>query len=326
MGMSAPRQSAKPNDSSNRANRTSTPVPGVIETIADGLSLALSFPLVLLLPVLIDAAFWSGVSVSPSPLLARWPDLRDIADTLGWEADLLPVVALGLPSLLSSVNRNDVFASWSPIVLTLGSWQLTVGSVLGAALASTALTIVFRLPLALIVRNDRQSPRQFAAAIGVAWLRLVGVFALIVGAILLIVSPMLVVSAFFLVAGFNIAPLLVAVVSIPAIAAAIYLTFTADAIVLSNVGPLRAIYLSFNVVRRNFWATLGFLGSVILISEGLGVLWRAYIGTPIGLLIGVLGNAFIGAGLGLAAMRFYSTRLDRWLAPALPDAARPTTS
>ncbi len=325
MGMSPPRQSAKPNDSSNRANRTSEPVPGVIETIADGLSLALSFPIILLVPVLLDAAFWSGVSVSPDPLLARWPDLRDAAARLGWEADLLPVVALGLPSLLSSVNRDDVVASWSPTVLTPGSWQLTVASLLGAAVASTALTILFRLPLALIVRNDRQSPRDVAVAIGIAWIRLVGVFALILGAIFLIVSPLLVVSVFFLVAGFNIAPLLVAVISVPAIAAAIYLTFTPDAIVFSNVGPLRAIYFSFNVVRCNFWATLGFLGSGILISEGLGVLWRANIGTPIGLLIGVLGNAFIGAGLGLAAMRFYSTRLDRWLAPAPPDAARTTT-
>jgi len=326
MGMSTPRHSAQPKDSSNQANPTAQPVPSVIDTIADGLSLALTFPIVLLVPVLVDAAFWSGVSISPNPLFARWPDLRDSADTLGWGADVLPIVALGLPSLLSSVNSNDVFASSSSTVLTPGSWQLTVASIVGAALASTALTIIFRLPLALVVRKDRQSPREFAAAIGLACIRLIGVFALILGAILLIVSPLLVVSALLLVVGLNIAPFVVAVISIPAIAAAIYLTFTPDAIVLGNVGPLRAIYLSFNVVRRNFWATLSFIGSVILISEGLGVLWRAQISTPIGLLIGVLGNAFIGAGLGLAAMRFYSTRLDQWLAGSLADAGRPTTS
>ena len=109
---------------------------------------------------------------------------------------------------------------------------------------------------------------------------------------------------------------------IPATAAVIYFMFTPDAIVLTEVGPLRAAYLSFNVVRRNFWPALGLMGSFLLISEGLSVLWRSQMETPIGLLVGVLGNAFVGAGLAFAAMRFYDDRLRRWR----PEMASPFSS
>jgi hypothetical protein len=294
----------------------------VIETIADGLSLVLGYPLVALVPLAIDLALWSGVRISPESLLRRWSDLHSVADSLGYESNVLPLAALRVPSLLKTVSHNDVFSIWSGTQFAPGSWKLAATTVVVLALASTLLSTVFRVPLALVLRAEHRTPSQIMQATGIAWVRLLGLYALVLGTVVLVASPILVGAALFLVAGLNIMPLVGAALVIPATAAAIYLMFTQEAIVLSEVGPLRAAYLSFNVVRRNFWPALGLLGSVLLISEGLSVLWRSQIETPFGLLIGVLGNAFVGAGLALAAMRFYDDRLRRWR----PEMARPYSS
>ena len=299
-----------------------TPVSGVVETIADGLSLVLSYPLVALLPLAIDLALWSGLRISPESLLRRWSDLSSTADSLGFERNVLPLAALGVPSLLKAVSHDDVYSVWSGTRIEPGSWQLAATTIVGLALASTFLGTMFRIPLALVIRAEHRSLAQIARATTIAWVRLLGLFALILGTVVLISSPLLVGGAMFLLAGLDIMPLIGAALIIPATAAAIYLMFTPDAIVLTEVGPLRAAYLSFNVVRRNFWPALGLLGSVLLISEGLSVLWRSQIETPFGLLVGVLGNAFVGAGLALAAMRFYDDRLRRWR----PEMARPYSS
>src|SRR5215203_2305839 len=87
---------------------TAPPVPGVIETIADGLSLVLTFPLVALIPLVIDLALWSGLSISPEALLRRWADLQSAADFLGVESNVLPLAAMGVPSLLKAVSHDNV--------------------------------------------------------------------------------------------------------------------------------------------------------------------------------------------------------------------------
>jgi len=310
--MNDSRRFGRPEGSGHSPDVNIRPPASVIEAIADGLSLVLVYPIVVLIPLLVEASLWSGVTISPESFLQRWSDVREAAETLGFDTDIAPVLAIGLPSVLKSTDRADVFSIWSATELSPDSWQLALATIVGLALTSSMLAMIFRVPMAVIIRNERRSPSQVARAVGVAWLRLLALVALIAATIVLIASPLLVVSAFFLVAGLNVAPLVVATLIVPAIAAAIYLTFTPDAIVLSEVGPIQAAYLSFNVVRRNFWPTLGLLGSVLLISEGLSVLWRSQIDTPFGLLIGVLGNAFVGAGLALAAMRFYADRLRIW--------------
>lgn len=295
--------------------RRGAPVPsvsGVIESIADGLSLALTYPLVLLLPIGVDIVLWSGITISPAALLQRFPKLDDAADSLGYSADVLPLAALGVPSMLSGAERGQAFEPWSRMTVTPGAWQASALTIAGLVLVSTMLGTMFRVPLAMVIRSRGRSASELGAALLVAWLRLLGLFALVAASIVLFASPVLIGGAIFLAFGVNVLPLISSALIIPAIAAAIYLMFTPEAIVLTEVGPLRAAYLSFNVVRRNFWPTIGFLGSVLLITEGLSVLWRSQIGTPIGLLIGTLGNAFIGAGLGLATMRFYDDRLRRW--------------
>lgn len=321
--MNAPRRPGPPAQPANLRQVPPAPVPGVIETIADGLTLVLVYPMVLLVPLLVDAVYWSGIRISPAALIGRFTSLGEPFDQVGLNGDVTPIMAIFVPSLLEWVDRDALFHAWSATEIAPGSWESVSLTIVGLLVAGSMLAVLFRVPLALVIRQERRSPLWVIRAVAVAWVRLVALAALVIGLVLLVVSPLAVLSAFFLLAGVNVAPLLVAGLSIPAIAAAIYLHFTPDAIVLSEVGPLRAIYLSFNVVRRNFWATIGLLGSFLLISEGLTVLWLSQADTPIGLLIGVLGNAFVGAGLALAAMQFYTDRLRRWLPDPHPSGGPP---
>lgn len=323
MGMNPPRPPFPEIPQGSGVDHPTTRPPGVIETIADGMSLALSHPIVLLVPLLIDGGLWSGAAISPGSLLDRWNGPRRAAETLGFDGDIVRVAAIGSPSLLESVDRGDVFRAWPGIGFEPATWQSTLLALVGLGVASSVLAMAFRVPLAVVIRDETRTPREAIRSIGVAWVRFVGLIGLILGVTALVISPLLVIGAFLSVAGVDVVPLLTAVFSVPAIGAAIYLAFTPDAIVLSEVGPFRAMYLSFNVVRRNFWPTLGLLGTMLLISEGLGVLWRAQIETPIGLLIGVLGNAIVGAGLALAAMRFYSDRFDPPIPASSPHPFQP---
>ena len=235
---------------------TAPPVPGVIETIADGLSLVLVYPLVALVPLAIDLALWSGLSISPEALLRRWADIQSTADSLGFESNVLPLAALGVPSLLKAVSHDDVYTIWSGTNLVPESWQLaavTVGSRIRIDVAGHDLSSSARSwssgpstdhPGKLPGRRDRLVPAARPPRAG-DWDGCPGRQSDSGGQCSVSrCRP-------------HVMPLVGAALVVPAAAAAIYLMFTPDAIVLTEVGPLRAAYLSFNVVRRNFWPALG---------------------------------------------------------------------
>jgi hypothetical protein len=99
----------------------------------------------------------------------------------------------------------------------------------------------------------------------------------------------------------------------------IYLGFANEAIAVSGVGPLRALHASFNIVRRNFWGTLGLLALSWLISVGAGVLWLNLAqDSTAGLLVAIGVSAYLGSGLLAARMAFYRERLRRWQSAAAP--------
>jgi hypothetical protein len=102
----------------------------------------------------------------------------------------------------------------------------------------------------------------------------------------------------------------------------VYIGPAREAIVMNGCGPLRAIYTSFNVVRRNFWATLGFLVISWVIVLGGGVIWQQLAGSTLGLVVAIIGSANVGSGLLAARMAFFRERLRRW--QSAPVVKRPT--
>jgi hypothetical protein len=91
----------------------------------------------------------------------------------------------------------------------------------------------------------------------------------------------------------------------------IYVGFANEAIVMSRVGPLRAIRASFEVVRRNLWGVIGLLLLSLLITRGTEVIWEMLGNSIAGGIAAAFGSAYIGAGLTAARMAFYRERLRR---------------
>ncbi|MCC6793346.1 MAG: hypothetical protein IT336_16805, partial [Thermomicrobiales bacterium] len=79
---------------------------------------------------------------------------------------------------------------------------------------------------------------------------------------------------------------------------------------VSEVGPIKAIYNGYAVVRAYFWPTVGLVGAWLLIVVGLGEVWLEIADSPPGLLIGVIANAFFASGLAMASMLFYAHRIN----------------
>jgi hypothetical protein len=287
-------------------------LPGVVETIANGLSLVLVYPALVAVPLLADALVWTGWRVSPAALAAKSRAAADLFESLGLEHDLLRLGVLFVPSLLTWIDRERLFTIGNGGALALDAWWSVALALVAILLVGALIHAAFRVPLAYVVRRQSLGPVTVGRSVVLAWLRLLGLATLALGIGVLLVFPLAVAGALLYLVGVNVTPLLGAAIVLPAAVAIVYLYFAPDAIAVSEVGPFRACYLSFNVVRRNFWPVLGLIGSIALISTGLPVLWLSQADHPIGLLIGVFCNALVSTGLVLASMQFYADRVGRW--------------
>ncbi|HET8524325.1 MAG TPA: hypothetical protein VFL82_13905 [Thermomicrobiales bacterium] len=307
--------------------------PGIIDTIADGLSVALAHPLLMLIPMLVDLYYWLGWKVVPAALTdrlaqvvrnANLADAQQYLDALkemgGW--DLTVLIALFVPSMLGGLSTNHLFQVWDRPVVRLDGWWLVCLMIAVLGVLATGIFMAYTVPLADAAMGRIRGATQIARAILIAWVRFIGLIAVIVGLGLLFGIPALLGVAIFLVIGVNLGPLVGSLAVTFGLAAAIFLYFAVDAIVVLEVGPLRAIYYSFNVVRRNFWPTVGFIAAAILISTGLPEVWQRLVDSPPGLLVAVIAHAFFAGGLAMASMIFFNDRLRQWR----PDVAIQTAS
>jgi hypothetical protein len=102
---------------------------------------------------------------------------------------------------------------------------------------------------------------------------------------------------------------------------AVMLFFAHDAMVVNNVGPLRAAWYSYNIVGRNFWAVLPLIGLLLLIGVGVPLALRPLLQWELALPAGLVVHAYIQTGLTAAHLLFYRERYQMWQAPA---SRRPT--
>jgi hypothetical protein len=304
------------------ASKQEPSVPGVIQTLADGLSIPLVAPWLLLLPIALDLYYWLGYRLSPAALtgpLGRWLDRNSEAgadstlDSLG-RSDMLSLLSQAVPALLPSIGRDDVYSPYTRPTVDLGHWAVVAIVFAFVVLLVAGLGAAFYVPLADAATGRRRSPRQALSAIGTAWLRLFALIAMIAAALILVVVPVAViwvisdaiglggpVGLFILLAGVTLFVLV---------------SFTPEAIVIAEVGPIRAVRLSYRVVRAHFWSSVGIIAATMTISYGAREIWSRITDTAPGLAIAVVMNAFVAVGLTIAGMIFFANRL-RGLAGAV---------
>jgi hypothetical protein len=298
---------------------------GIIDTISSAYGLVYRRPALLLPPILLDLFLWFG------PRLSIEGPLRALADLLASQADagqqeeaiavvqaaaaqsdVFALLALQVPSMMRLLSPAQTPLAANRPVVAIDEPATAALAGLLLSFAGLLLSMVYLVPIGQIVRDGRFDPKGIVPAVGRAWLRQVGLLLLLIGGGLAVALPLAVITALLAVAGIGVLPLVQFAVSIAAIWLVVYLFFAIDAIVVSEVGPLRAIRYSVAVVRHNFWSTLGLIGLTFLISWQLPELFKLIARNAIGVPIAIVANAFISTGLVAAAMLFYRERLARW--------------
>jgi hypothetical protein len=308
--------------------------PGVIDTIADGLTLALTYPLVMTLPVLLDAYFWLGWRLTPAPLVApikHWiqdNDGKDAGSTIDAlehlsRSDMTTLTAQFVPALLPGIKRDEVYQLWSRPSLDLQHWWIVCLVLVGLIALAAGLFAAYYVPLADVAIGRTRPLRQVPGAIARTWLRFLAMMVLILGLFLLVLGPLAVLWGLSEVVGLGLGAILLPIMILLGLGMGLFLIFTPEAIVVAEVGPFRAMYYSVNVVRRNKGQTIGLTAASLIISLGLGEIWQRLASTPPGLMIAVIANAFFAGGIAMAGMIFFNNRLRQLpLAPPFGNTGR----
>jgi hypothetical protein len=329
----------------------------LIDSISEGYAAIHRRPWLVLVPILLNLYLWFGAPLSFGPLFSNissllkglQPGIVDQSDLQVMYDQLLANGSVDLRPQLAALNlvptlRQYVVGAVDTGVGTTGvpavqevprlidprrTDTIAVSSAGGALLAilvlnalALALSALFLSQVGAAVRRNWLPGGGLRPALRVG-LAILGSIGIILGVALALGLPFLFFAYLLIFLNPTIGLLAIELLFVIGFWIRIYIGFYPEAVVIGEQGPLRAIYTSFNVVRRNFWGTLGFLAISLVISLGSGVIWHRLVGTTAGLVVAIIGSAYIGSGLLAARMAFFRERLRRWQsAPAQPPGLR----
>lgn len=293
--------------------------PRIVDLIAEGLSLAVARPWLLVVPILLDLYLWIGYRIEPRALmeaLVRLIEDASIADTTDVVASLQNLAgsnmsqlgALFVPSMLAGVGRGSIYQIADPRVWSPASSGAVLLVALGLIVAGSLLAMIYTVPIANAILGRRPGLGALISAIARAWGRMLLFLAIVVAAIFAVTIPIAIIAAIFAA----LLPLLTSLLLFVVLAALLYAYFVFDAIVVVEVGPIAAIRYSAGVVHRNFRAAIGLVLATLLLTTGIPEIATRFLDRPPGLVLAVLIQALIATGATAASMFFFIDRLRRW--------------
>ena len=318
----------------------------MIDTLSAGFQLVNRAPGLLLIPVLLDLLLWLGPKLSAAGLAERalsrlvptveqlgqeaGPGAADQLDQLHQQVELIrqTAQAFNLLSLLAYRGgwtiRTAVPAERSGMAGAIEISTVTILAALavGLTLVGIALACVWLGALAQHVRDGRLDAGALIAAAPRYWLAILGFLVLATVAAVALLVPLTMAAVVVQI----VAPGSGAIVGtqflfwVAVLVGLIFLAFRTEAIVVSEVGPVRAALNSIRVVASDFWSSLGFIIITWVIMSGMGLIWSSLARAPAGQAVAILGNGYIESGLAAASMLFYRNRITR-LTPSRGEAA-----
>lgn len=317
---------SKPEDARRGGAGAEERAPGIIETIQTGYDTLNARPYLIAVPLALDLVLWLGPRFTSPALfawLAHWParstdgaDLAAALYTRGETAEMTSGIAqawngYGVSNLIGTLGRGHVANLMDRPTAAIGPWYVALLFLLALLVVGLWLKSLFVAPIAQMVRHE---PFVLRAALrtSVAAAAQIGLlFLTALGMLVLTLVPVAVVAAAFVLAGINGFGLLFLAVLAPVFGALFYGAYAMDAIFLERVGPMRAIYLSYRVVRRNVWPTAGFIAMTILISRGVPLALTRVVQQPVGVVLAMIAHAYVAAGLATGSLLFYRERRAR---------------
>ncbi len=300
--------------------------PGLIETIQTGYDTLNARPYLIAVPLALDLVLWLGPRFTSPALyawLAHWPgrtaDGADLAQALNERGKTAEVTAwiaqwwngYGVSNLIGTLGRERVANLIERPQAAIAPWYVAVFFLLALLVIGLWLKSLFVTPIAQMVRHEPFALRTTLRMTMEAGTRIALLVLTILGMLVLTLIPVVIVAAAFVFAGINGFGLLLLAVIVPVIAAVFYGAFAMDAIFLERVGPMRALYLSYRVVRRNVWPTAGFIALTFLISRGVPLALTRVVQQPVGVFLAMIAHAYVAAGLATGSLIFYQERRAR---------------
>ncbi len=314
----------------------------IVDTLSQGFTLVNRRLWVVIIPLLLNIYLWYGAQVSFRPLVENFigfvqrsqaeevygdalPAVYDSWRELG-NNDIVPELAVlnFVPTLatytVSSLDNTGVTTLPRKVSPSIRDQQAAfyIGDLSIAALLFLLINVLlipisaaFLAAVAGVTQDGPQSMLGWLRSTGRISMSLTGYAAILVAAIILLGLPTLVVSTVLMFISPAFGLLIGTFVVIITFWARIYIGFAPEAMALHSFDPLVALRASFDVVRRHFWGTLGFLLISSIITIGLGLLWSLVIQSEVGLIVAIIVSAYIGSGLAAARMVFFRDRLQR---------------
>jgi hypothetical protein len=236
--------------------------------------------------------------ISPNPWLETLGIMLNISNLIAFQAPAASFLSRPLPVI--EVRSESVFLGLY-ILLTL------VGMLIGCSYLGL---------IAQEVRDDRVNVARVLQRIWIWWARVAMIALLFFVGFLMLGAPLLVIVALVSLLSRNLAQLIGNFIIVSSLWVGIwlyiYLFFFVNALILNDTGILQALWNSFNVVRRNFWSTIGLMLLIGLIGAGFSIIWRMLSTNSWGTLLAIVGNAYIGSGLAATSFTFYRDRYVAW--------------
>jgi hypothetical protein len=307
----------------------------VIDTLSAGFDTINKRPWLVVLPVVLDLYLWQGPQLSILPIVQQLVySLRGlpqasfsgvppsvVAETLqemGQGLNLFSLLhngLMGVPSLIAWA-ASELGGTHMGNVIQIEGWANLLLISTGLLLLGVLIGSVYLVLITVAVRRE-------SVALWDVWRRIwrcwgwVILWGLVLFAVILLLNL-----------GVSLVALPVALISqaagqglfgllwVLSVGLGVWLSlntfFTLQALVLQDIGLAQAVWRSFNIVRRNFWSTLGLILLSLLIQLGFGQIWQRLSSGSWQTLLSILGNAYIGSGVMAAIMIFYMDRFGRW--------------
>lgn len=290
--------------------------PGVIDTLTAGYETINRRPWILLIPICLDLLFWLGPKLSIVRAAGIVPYSALHLDGVPGLADLLSrfnlsfLLALYVPTVLGRISilpaAADAVGLASRPVYHVTPAHLTV---LGALLLLLGL-LVAAFYLGAIGQLVRRDGGGTLLALGLrSWWRIVVLHAVAALALVVVLAPWGLVELLGQAGNGEVVSFVRLLWQIGIIWLSFSFFFALDALVITNLSPVRAALSSVSVIRSSFWPAVLLIALVLVIGTGMPIVWRALSTQPLGLLASIAGNAYIGSGLVAAGMLFYRDRL-----------------
>lgn len=324
----------------------------LIDTVSEGYRAINRRPWLLLAPIALNVFLWFGMQLSLRPLvvsaLGLWQRMQIVQPLpedvqaqydqwllLGRMDMRQPLAILNyVPQTLYSLSMPGIgegafgmpMLHGQPRLIDERRTDLIEISTAGGAVLAFLIINTLALPLsaafltlvAAAVRGDRAPFTTMLGRMGRAALAILGCVGALTGIGLALGLPFIFLAALLVMLSPALGAFVVLLLFMAVFWIRIYLGFANEAIVVSGVGPLRALHASFNIVRRNFWGTMGLLALTLIIMAGGSVIWQYLATSAVGAIAAIVGSAYLGAGMLAARMAFYRERLRRWQMAAVP--------